>query len=213
NICEEGDFIRGHGTGKKGDYIMSTVYGTGNLINKLISVQPLYNMKYTPETGDVVVGRVYGIGNKKWKIDINSKTETSLSLTSITLPGTVQRRKIEEDEMRMREYFDINDLLVAEVQKVNKSLTAALHTRSEKYKKLTNGITLCLPAMIIPRMSSPFIENDELEIILGMNGIVFLGIKHKIKENYVKVSLIYKYLSECKESLTLVDYDYILNML
>ncbi|RVD92379.1 rrp4-like rna-binding protein [Tubulinosema ratisbonensis] len=212
-ICEEEDFVRGHGTNKKGKFITATVFGTPILINKLLSVHPTYNLRYTPETGDVVVGRVIEIGNKKWRVDINSKTEVSLSLTSITLPGTVQRRKIEEDEMNMREYFDINDLLVAEIQKVNKSFSAALHTRNEKYKKLTNGITITLPVMIVPRMKSPFLENENLEIILGMNGIIFLGIKKEEKENYQKISFIFDYLTKCKEKLEMVDYEYLINLI
>lgn len=212
-ICEEGDLVRGHGTSKQEEYIVSTVFGSPNLINKLLTVPPFYNFRYIPETGDVVVGRIFEIGNKKWRIDINSKTEITLSLTSITLPGTVQRRKIEEDEMKMREYFDINDLLVAEVQKVNKTFSASLHTRNEKYKRLTNGISIILPPMIVPRMKSPFFENEDLEIIFGMNGVVFLGVKRKIRENYEKISFIYKYLKNCKENLILVDNECLINLL
>lgn len=212
-ICDEEDFVRGHGTNKKEDYIVSTVFGNPVLINKLLSVHPVYNLRYTPEVGDVVVGRVTEIGNKKWRVDINSKTEVSLSLTSITLPGTVQRRKIEEDEMNMREYFGVNDLLVAEIQKVNKSFSAALHTRNEKYKKLVNGITITLPVMVVPRMKSPFLENDDLEIILGMNGVIFLGIKKEEKKNFEKLSLIFCYLTKCKEKLEIIDYEYLIGLI
>jgi exosome complex component RRP4 len=38
-----------------------------------------------------------------------------LNLTAINLPGGIQRRKDEEDKLRMREQFVEGDLIVAEV--------------------------------------------------------------------------------------------------
>jgi exosome complex RNA-binding protein Rrp4 len=41
-----------------------------------------------------------------------------LNLTSITLPGHEQRRRLEEDKLSMREHFVEGDLIAAEVQNV-----------------------------------------------------------------------------------------------
>ena len=58
-------------------------------------------------------------------------------LSSINLPGGVQRRKLESDELQMRTFFQEGDLLVAEVQMLMSEGTMSLHTRSLKYGKVS----------------------------------------------------------------------------
>ena len=132
-ICDESEYIRGHGTQKVGNSIASSVYGAPKTISKLLAVIPAVSLHYKAEVGDVVVGRVLEVGNKKWVVDLNCKTEATLHLSAINIPGAVQRRKMISDEMKMHEYFSIGDLLVAEVQKVNRSGSVTLHTRSGRY--------------------------------------------------------------------------------
>lgn len=212
-ICDEEDFIRGHGTQKinEAKKIHSTIYGSTKVINKLISVIPINNLHYQPEIGDVVVGRVTEILQKKWKIKINSDFAT-LNLSSITLPNLEQRKKIESDEIRMREYFDLNDVLVAEVQKVNKG-RIALHTRNEKYRKLTYGILIELAPCLIKRMKSCFIESEDIEVIIGMNGSVYVGGKFKSHIVFEKVGKVINYLEECKNEMKIINYEEIVNII
>ena len=49
-----------------------------------------FTLRYQPEVGDVVVGRITGIIGAKWKVDINAKTASNLPLVSINLPSGVQ---------------------------------------------------------------------------------------------------------------------------
>jgi len=44
-----------------------------------------------------------------------------LNLTSINLPGGVQRRRSEEDQLNMRNFFKEGDIISAEVMQVNSS--------------------------------------------------------------------------------------------
>ncbi len=60
-----------------------------------------------------------------------------LMLSSINLPGGVQRRKLESDELQMRTFFQEGDLLVAEVQAFFADGAMSLHTRSLKYGKVS----------------------------------------------------------------------------
>ena len=54
-----------------------------------------------------------------------------------TLPlYNFQRRKLESDELQMRNFFEEGDLLVAEVQAFFADGAMSLHTRSLKYGKV-----------------------------------------------------------------------------
>ena len=57
-------------------------------------------------------------------------------LSSVNLPGGIQRRKLESDELQMRTFFEEGDLLVAEVQALFADGSMSLHTRSLKYGKV-----------------------------------------------------------------------------
>eukprot|EP00330_Aristerostoma_sp_ATCC50986_P003327 CAMPEP_0114575366 /NCGR_PEP_ID=MMETSP0125-20121206/245_1 /TAXON_ID=485358 ORGANISM="Aristerostoma sp., Strain ATCC 50986" /NCGR_SAMPLE_ID=MMETSP0125 /ASSEMBLY_ACC=CAM_ASM_000245 /LENGTH=79 /DNA_ID=CAMNT_0001763043 /DNA_START=198 /DNA_END=437 /DNA_ORIENTATION=+ len=72
--------------------------------------------KYFGHVGDIVVGRIAEISNRRWLVDIGSHSYGYLNLNSINLPSGAQRRKTEEDELNMRTYFDENDIIVAEIQ-------------------------------------------------------------------------------------------------
>jgi exosome complex component RRP4 len=204
-ITTDDTYIRGHGTYQAENGLASSVYGRVVTINKLLSVYPLINMRYTPEVGDVVVGRVAGVGSKRWRVEINAKTDCGLHLSAINLPGVAQRRKLESDEMKMRNYFDLNDVLVAEVQKVNKNGGAALHTRSDKYKRLESGVLEVVPAMLAKRYKSHFIENGDVEIIIGANGYIWIGAKSEGRKVYEKISKIVNYIRRCCEEGTSIS--------
>lgn len=64
--------------------------GTVEITNKLIIVNPLKS-KYTPQVGDIVVGRVLEISNKRWKIDINASAAAYLNLNAAYI--SEQRKK------------------------------------------------------------------------------------------------------------------------
>lgn len=182
DICYTEGLIKGHGTDQYNDKITSTYFGDVKQVNKLITVEPFFPQKYIPETGDVLIGRVTHIHNKKWFLETNSRNETSLSLSSINLPGIMQRRKSEDDEINMHNFFDVNDLVVCEVQKVSKSGTAALHTRNDKYGKLTNGILIIVPHILLKSIKSRFIIKNDIEIIVGFNGYIWIKVKLESKE-------------------------------
>lgn len=55
-------------------------------VNKLISIRPLKS-RYVGEIGDVVVGRVTEVQQKRWKINTNSRLDSILFLASVNLPG------------------------------------------------------------------------------------------------------------------------------
>eukprot|EP00854_Cymbomonas_tetramitiformis_P013916 gene13916-16449_t len=92
-------------------------------------------LRYSAECGDVVVGRVSEIAQKRWKVDINSKQNAALLLSAVNLPGGVQRRRTNVDELNMRSVFEEGDAISAEVQQLMGDGQVALHTRNLKYGK------------------------------------------------------------------------------
>ncbi|KAJ5537971.1 Exosome complex component rrp4 [Penicillium frequentans] len=111
--------------------------------NKLLSVHPL-RARYTPEIGDLVVGRIVEVQSRRWKVDVAAPLLAQLPLSAINLPGGILRRRTSADELQIRTFFCEGDLVVAEVQSVHQDGAASLHTRSLKYGKLRNGIFLAV---------------------------------------------------------------------
>ncbi|KAK1924455.1 putative exosome complex exonuclease rrp4 [Papiliotrema laurentii] len=181
NITSAKEYMRGHGTYVESDQIVSSVSGTIQRVNKLISVKPVKS-RYNPEVGDLVIGRITEVGQLRWKVDGNARQEAVLMLSSVNLPGGVQRRKIESDALKMREFLAEGDLLVAEVQAFFADGAMSLHTRSLKYGKLRNGQLVSLPPHLIRRLKSHFYHIPPpcgptgVDIILGLNGYVWVSV-------------------------------------
>jgi exosome complex component RRP4 len=172
------------------EHNIATVMGSVERVNKLIMVRPLSN-RYTPEIGDVVVGRVTDVVDKRWRIDLNARQSGSLLLSSVNLPGG-QRRRTDEDSLQMRAFLSENDLVSAEVQKIGADRSASIHTRSHRYGKLEYGSMVSVPAYLIKRCKHHFhaLPDLNLDLIIGVNGFIWIAPmlseeqkKKKMKEN------------------------------
>lgn len=168
-------FMRGHGTFHQNESLVASVAGKVERVNKLVSVRPL-KTRFNGEIGDVVVGRIIELGPKRWKVDIKGRQDAVLLLSSINLPGGIQRRKTENDELEMRSFFQEGDLLSAEVQAFFGDGSASLHTRNmNKYGKLRNGCLVIVPSALIKRSKSHFVTlSCNVDLILGLNGYIFV---------------------------------------
>eukprot|EP00741_Cyanophora_paradoxa_P002970 tig00000655_g2883.t1 len=105
-ITSEQGFLRGHGTYVEDGSLIASVSGVVERVNKLISVRPLRS-RYTGEIGDVVVGRIAEVGQKRWKVDVNSRQDAVLQLSSINLPGGVQVRNTSSRDFPIRNHRTI----------------------------------------------------------------------------------------------------------
>lgn len=155
--------------------LVSSLAGNIERVNKLISIKASRN-RYTAEIGDVVIGRILEIGQKRWKVDCNAKQDSVLLLSSIHLPGIIQRRKSESDELQMRTFFAECEILVAEVQMLYHDGAFGIHTRNLKYGKLVTGELITVQASLVRRSRSHFLTFSwGVEVILGLNGYVWIG--------------------------------------
>lgn len=154
--------------------------------------------RYTPEIGDLVVGRIVEVQARRWRVDVGAALLAQLPLSAVNLPGGIQRRRTETDELQIRTFFSEGELLVAEVQQLFSDGAAVLHTRSLKYGKLRNGLFAAVSgtgggggvvrarrqAFVLDTSVSPGVADtggggadDKLDVVLGVNGYIWIS-KH-----------------------------------
>ncbi|KAI8497781.1 Exosome complex component RRP4 [Branchiostoma belcheri] len=174
-ITADTGYMRGHGTYMDDDKLKASLAGVVERVNKLICVQPL-KTRYNGEIGDVVVGRVSQVGQKRWRVDVNSRLDAVLMLSAVNLPGGELRRRSAEDELMMREYLQEGDLISAEVQAIFHDGALSLHTRSLKYGKLSQGVMVQVSPSLVKRRKTHFHNLAcGASVILGNNGYVWIS--------------------------------------
>ncbi len=174
-VTDDPVWMKGHGTYFLHNKTYSAVAGTVSRVNRLLSVIPLRG-RYQAETGDHVIGRITEVGPKRWKVDIGCRQDAVLMLGLVNLPGGVLRRKLESDELQMRNFLKEGDLLNAEVQSIFQNGLALLHTRLLKYGKLRNGIFLRVPALLVVKSKNHlYALPGNVSAIVGINGYIWLS--------------------------------------
>lgn len=198
-VTDDPQWMRGHGTFAASDdassAIRSTLAGTLQKTNKLLSMVPL-RARYTPEIGDLVIGRIVEVQSRRWKVDVAAPLLANLLLSSINLPGGALRRRTSVDELNIRSFFGEGELLVAEVQSLFQDGSASLHTRSLKYGKLRNGYFMAVSGVgggagVVRSKRQIFTlqtaRGGEVDVILGVNGYIWIA-KH-VEEKREEVGL------------------------
>ena len=177
-ITDDSSYMRGHGTYKTGPddkQLVASIAGVVEPINRLISVRPL-RTRYNGEIGDVVVGRITEVQQKKWKVETNSRLDSVLLLSSVNLPGGELRRKTTEDEMAMKNYLKEGDIIFAEVMQVFEDGALSLHTRNLKYGKLGQGVLVRVsPSLVERRKNHSHKLPIGVHLILGNNGFIWIS--------------------------------------
>lgn len=143
--------------------------------------------RYTPEIGDLVVGRIVEVQAKRWRVDVAASQLAILQISAINLPGGILRKRTETDELQIRSFFAEGDLVVAEVQQLHQDGAASLHTRSLKYGKLRNGVFMSVSGTGggggVVRAKRQVWTMDaanaggKVDVLLGVNGYIWIS-KH-----------------------------------
>lgn len=155
--------------------LTASVAGQVQIVNKLISVKP-FKMRYNGEVGDVVVGRISEVGQKRWCVDTYARLDSVLPLSAVNLPGGELRKRSAHDELLMREYLIEGDLIVAEVQSMYGDGSLSLHTRNLKYGKLPQGVIIKVSPSLVKRCKTHMHNlSYGATLILGNNGYVWIG--------------------------------------
>ena len=129
---------------------------------------------------------------RRWRVDVAAPQLAALPISSINLPGGALRRRTAVDELNMRAFFAVGDLLVAVVQSVHQDGVAMLHTRSLKYGKLRNGCFVAVAGAgggggevarrggVARGRRQVFVVQGargagEIDVVLGVNGYVWIA--------------------------------------
>ena len=165
-----------------GGYIATTC-GIVEKINKLVFVRPLKS-RYSGDVGDVIVGRVNEVAGDRWMVEFGGSQMASLPLGGINLPGSVQRRRTDEDKMQMRDYFQEGDVFACEIQKIMESGEVIVHCRSNKYGILRNGQLVQVDGSLVRRQAMHFVTvptgtGETVQLVLGNNGWIWIGVPSK----------------------------------
>ncbi|KAM4065621.1 exosome complex component rrp4 [Hirsutella rhossiliensis] len=187
-ITSNPQWMRGHGTyvPPNSSSITSSLAGILTRTNKLLSVRPL-RARYTPEIGDLVVGRIAEVQARRWRVDVAAAQLAVLQISAVNLPGGILRKRTETDELQIRSFFAEGDLVVAEVQQLHQDGAASLHTRSLRYGKLRNGLFVCVSGTGggggVVRSKRQVWTADaangagKIDVLLGVNGYIWVS-KH-----------------------------------
>uniref|UniRef100_A0A2P2KCE9 Uncharacterized protein n=1 Tax=Rhizophora mucronata TaxID=61149 RepID=A0A2P2KCE9_RHIMU len=186
-INHEDSILKGHGTAERDGEVVATLCGVVERVNKLIYVRAL-RARYKPDIGDIVVGRVVEVAQKRWKLEINFSQDAVLLLSSMNLPDGIQRRRTAVDELNMRSFFGENDLVCAEVRNLQNDGSVQLQARSQKYGKLEKGQLLKISPYLVKRQKQHFhhLEHYGVDLILGCNGFIWVGEHVEARDNMVE---------------------------
>ncbi|RNF26962.1 putative exosome complex exonuclease, putative,ribosomal RNA processing protein 4 [Trypanosoma conorhini] len=161
-----------------GGEIIAAINGLIEVTDRVVSVKGM-STRYHPEIGDIVIGRVKEISGNRWRIDICAYQEAVMLLSNATEPGGILRRRGRSDELTMRNIFDQDELVVAEVQRISPEGVVSLHTRSgDKYGRLTGfGVLVLVSPALVKRVKHHFLVVDVLpvSILLGTNGMIWVA--------------------------------------
>jgi exosome complex component RRP4 len=199
--------LRGHGTyiehrsnNNGGSTVLrAAIPGTVQRVNQLVSVLPI-SLSRPPvlQVGDLVVGRITNIIGARWTVDLGRGISCDLPLSGVHLSsgtgganalsgGGGQRIRTATDALEMRQILREGDLVSAEVHKVMPGSSGLqLHTRSNRYGQLQNGMVVQVPAGLIPRLKQHYItmgRNHQFQVLLGCNGWIWLQRNHPNDQN------------------------------
>lgn len=158
--------------------IVAAINGHIEVTDRVVSVKGMLP-RYQPEIGDVVVGRVLEVTGNKWMVDVNSTQTAIMLLSNVTEPGGMLRRRGRGDELGMRQLFDQEDLVVAEVQRISADGVVSLHTRAaDKYGLLSGfGTLVHVRPSLVKRAKHQFVTLSQhgVQLVVGMNGNIWVS--------------------------------------
>ena len=122
------NFMRGHGTYIDGNksVLKASVAGSIVKVDRLLCVEPVENARFLGEVGHVVIGRVLKVDQTRWIVDIQSRLDAFLPLSSVNLPGGETRRRVEDDERNMRQYLKVRKISIVSCELIKEKEKKAI---------------------------------------------------------------------------------------
>ena len=169
-IVEGGEYLPGEGTEKRGNFIVSLIYGLEEISNNLVKIIPLSGT-YHPRRGNVVIGKVENITFSGWVIDI--ETAESAFLPLIEVPRYVNKDALDE-------VMTVGDIVAAKIWNMNKR-GIDLSIKSRGLGKIDDGLIIRINSNKVPRvigkegsMIKIIKDKTNCNITVGQNGLIWI---------------------------------------
>jgi len=169
-IVEGGEYLPGEGTEKRGNSIVSLIYGLEEISNNLVKIIPLSGT-YQPRRGNVVIGKVENVTFSGWVIDI--ETAESAFLPLIEVPRYVNKDALDE-------VMTVGDIVAAKIWNMNKR-GIDLSIKSRGLGKIDDGLIIRINSNKVPRvigkegsMIKIIKDKTNCNITVGQNGLIWI---------------------------------------
>lgn len=189
SLLTDNNYKLGRGTYKENGKIYSSITGLVYFESEQIKVIPLKDT-YSPNYGDLVIGRVTGSSYSSWSIDINSTYHGFLPTTEL----------YDKNEPNINNIINIKDMLLLRVANVDEINRVKLTLRSRGLGKFNQGTIIKVKQPTIHFLSeeNAFLttmiqEYTYTDIIIGKNGLIWInGLKENIERIIEIIELIEK---------------------
>ncbi|ABC57627.1 MULTISPECIES: exosome complex protein Rrp4 [Methanosphaera] len=189
SLLTDNNYKLGRGTYKENGKIYSSITGLVYFESEQIKVIPLKDT-YSPNYGDLVIGRVTGSSYSSWSIDINSTYHGFLPTTEL----------YDKNEPNINNIINIKDMLLLRVANVDEINRVKLTLRSRGLGKFNQGTIIKVKQPTIHFLSeeNAFLttmiqEYTYTDVIIGKNGLIWInGLKENIERIIEIIELIEK---------------------
>lgn len=189
SLLTDNNYKLGRGTYKENGKIYSSITGLVYFESEQIKVIPLKDT-YSPNYGDLVIGRVTGSSYSSWSIDINSTYHGFLPTTDL----------YDKNEPNINNIINIKDMLLLRVANVDEINRVKLTLRSRGLGKFNQGTIIKVKQPTIHFLSeeNAFLttmiqEYTYTDVIIGKNGLIWInGLKENIERIIEIIELIEK---------------------
>ncbi len=173
-IAEGIDFLPGDDVIRDKDKLVSTKLGMVSLNGRLVRVVAL-NGPYLPKRGDLVIGKVVGVGLGGWRVNIGWPFEANLSVKDASSDFI-------EKGADLSKYFNYGDYVMVEIINVSSFKLIDLSMKGPGLRKLGSGRILRVPSPKVPRiigkqgsMIGLIKDYTGCKVSVGQNGFIWLS--------------------------------------
>lgn len=174
-LYEGEDLQAGTGTYAEDGQILSRFHGTVEYRDGgEVRVKPMRG-RYIPQEGDSIIGKIEKVSYSNWIVDLNSPYDAVLPI------GEAVEEYVDLSEDDIADWFDVNEMIVAKIQKVTKGKDVQLTMKDRRAKKIEGGMILRISPTKVPRvigrkgtMVNMIKNKTDCTIVVGQNGRVWI---------------------------------------
>ena len=172
-LAEGMDYLPGEEVIRDKDKLIATKLGIAGVSGRLVKVTPL-NGPYIPKRGDLIIGKVVGVGLGGWRINFGWPFEANLSVKDASSDFI-------EKGTDLSKFFDYGDYVMVQIFNVASVKLIDLSLKGPGLRKLGPGRILQVAAPKVPRiigkqgsMIGLIKDYTECKISVGQNGTIWL---------------------------------------